>query len=89
MELENLREYSYVVQEINSRGRGTLATPIEHVNPEIVKDFYTNVKSNNEAPLAIISWVRGREVPYDRDVCKEYIEDNYVAHYKKLDPFSI
>lgn len=55
----------------------------------IIKDFYANLKLKNETPLARIDWIRGREVPYDKEVIHLYIQDNYVAHHRKLDLFLI
>lgn len=89
VELENPVEYSNVVQEIKSWGWGTLANLIDYVNLEIVKEFYANAKPIDEAPLARISWVWGREVSYDRDVIRAYIKDNYVTNSINLDPFLI
>lgn len=89
VELENPGEHSDMVQEISSRGWGIMATPTECVNMEIVKEFYANTKLINEAPLVRVSWIRGREVPYDKNVIYAYIKYNYLAHHRKFEPFSI
>lgn len=58
VELENSREYLDVVRDINSWGWGILVALVEHVNLEIVKEFYTNAKPNDKAPIAKKNWLR-------------------------------
>lgn len=41
-----------MVQEINSRGWGFLATLSEVVNLDIIKELYANTKPIDDAPLA-------------------------------------
>lgn len=89
IELEDLGEYSDMVQEINAQGQGVLETPNKIVNLNIVKELYANAKPTKEAPLEKVSWVSGRRVSFDRDVIHGYIKDNYVANSRRLDPFAM
>lgn len=62
VELEVPREYSDVMQEINSRGWGILDILNKFVNLELVKEFYCNTKLADEEPLESVSWVGKRSL---------------------------
>lgn len=76
-----------MVQEINTRGLGVLETPNEVVNLDMVREFYANAKPTR--PLEKVSWVRSQRDIFDRDIIHSYIEDKYVAHLRRLDPFVV
>lgn len=66
IQLEDLGEFSKFIQEIKTEEWQTLANPLDEINVDIIREFYANAKPEREdAMLAITSWVRGREIPYD------------------------
>lgn len=50
------------MQEINTRGWGALAHPPEHINIDIIQEFYANAKPIKDVPFARLSWVRGKMI---------------------------
>lgn len=68
IQLEEPREFSKFIQEINSKWCQILANPPYEINVDIIREFYSNAKlvGENEM-LERTSWVRGRQTPYDWD----------------------
>lgn len=54
-----------------------------------MRELYANAKSIDDAPMVKVSWVRGQQVSFYRDVIHVYIEDNHMAHFIRLDPFVV
>lgn len=74
--MEEPEEFSKFIQETNSRGWQTLEKPLDEINVDIIRGPYANAKpSQVDATMIRTSWVRGRNIPYDRDAIHNYLED--------------
>lgn len=57
-----------------------LASLSNEINVDIIREIYTNVRTVDEDTLfSRTSRVRGRKIPYNRDIIHDYHEDTFEA----------
>lgn len=89
MQLEDPNNFFSFVQELENMGWNVLGDPSEEIHLDIIKDLYANAKPwDDDAMISRVSWVRGWQVPYDRETIREYLEDTFMENPNEVDPLS-
>lgn len=69
----DIGEYEEFQVEIRRRKWEKLATPVDRINEQIVKEFYANAWPMKKGAQTRRSWARGKAVPYDRKAINDLL----------------
>lgn len=59
---------------IEERGWGKLVEPLNKVNYDVVRKFYANAVPREGEPFQFETYVRGKQIQFNRDAINEILE---------------